>query len=36
MDKTTQIRSLLRSIAGTDKPSFGFRLMEDVDRKSVV
>ena len=30
MDKTTQIRSLLRSIAGTDKPSFGFRLMEVV------
>lgn len=30
MDKTTQIRSLLRSIAGTDKPSFSFRLMEVV------
>lgn len=30
MDKPTQIRSLLRSIAGTDKPSFNFRLMEVV------
>ncbi len=30
MDKPTQIRSLLRSIAGTDKPSFSFRLMEVV------
>ncbi|MCM1351339.1 MAG: hypothetical protein NC250_01220 [Alistipes senegalensis] len=30
MDKSTQIRSLLRSIAGTDKPSFSFRLMEVV------
>ncbi len=30
MDKPTQIRSLLRSIAGTDRPSFSFRLMEVV------
>lgn len=30
MDKSTQIRSLLRSIAGTDKPLFNFRLMEVV------
>lgn len=30
MDKTTQIRSLLRAIAGTDRPSFSFRLMEVV------
>lgn len=30
MDKPTQIRSLLRSIAGTDKPSLSFRLMEVV------
>lgn len=30
MDKPMQIRSLLRSIAGTDKPSFSFRLMEVV------
>ena len=30
MDKPTKIRSLLRSIAGTDKPSFSFRLMEVV------
>lgn len=30
MDKATQIRSLLRSITGTDKPSFSFRLMEVV------
>lgn len=30
MDKPTQIRSLLRSIAGTDRPSFDFRLMEVV------
>lgn len=31
MDKATQIRSLLRSIAGTDKPLFSFRLMEVVE-----
>lgn len=30
MDKTTQIRNLLRSITGTDKPTFSFRLMEVV------
>ena len=30
MDKPTQIRDLLRSIAGTDKPLFSFRLMEVV------
>lgn len=30
MDKPTQIRSLLRSITETDKPSFSFRLMEVV------
>lgn len=30
MEKTTQIRSLIRSIAGTDRPSFDFRLMEVV------
>ncbi len=28
MDKTTRIRSLLRSIAGTDKAVFDFRLLE--------
>lgn len=28
MDKTTRIRSLLRSIAGTDKTVFDFRLLE--------
>lgn len=31
MDKPTRIRSLLRSIAGVDRPSFGFRLMEVVE-----
>ncbi len=30
MDKTSRIKELLRSITGTDRPSFGFRLMEVV------
>ena len=30
MDKSSKIKGLIRSITGTDRPSFGFRLMEVV------